>query len=210
MDKQETLRELKRKGVGTIHEISLPNEEWRDIPIEELKGLYYVSSLGRVYAPARKRKSGTLNNPFTTIPPRMITPDVGSNGYKKVCVADINKKARTLSVHRLVAMAFIENPKNKPQVNHINSIKTDNSVHNLEWATVSENSIHSYKSKTSKPTNFREVFFVKDCSIMQFNTIGEAQSHFKISKKTILKHEQESRVWNGYQITTFYNRQKTA
>ena len=43
---QEKKREIKRKGIGTIEEISLPNEEWRDIPIDELKGLYFISSFG--------------------------------------------------------------------------------------------------------------------------------------------------------------------
>jgi hypothetical protein len=53
-------------------------------------------------------------------------------------------------LHRLIALSFIENPLNKPCVNHINGIKDDNRIENLEWVTQSENIIHSYKTGLSR------------------------------------------------------------
>lgn len=112
-------------------------EIWKDVIGYE--GLYQVSNLGNV-------KSLNYNN--SNLEKNLIGGF--SNGYRQVGLNGIVKTKR-VKVHRLVAQAFIPNPENKPQVNHINGKKDDNRVDNLEWATAKENSIHSYENNLSKP-----------------------------------------------------------
>ena len=89
---------------------------------------------------------------------KFMTPSYDGRKYQLVCVRQ-NGKAVTKRVHRLVASAFIPNPENKEQVNHINGIKEDNRVENLEWATQSENQIHAHK--TGLKDNFTRTFVAK-------------------------------------------------
>ena len=80
---------------------------------------------------------------------RKLNGYISSKGYVRLCLRKDNKKV-TVTAHRLIAMTFINNPSNKPQVNHINGIKTDNSVDNLEWCTQAENNKHAYDTGLNK------------------------------------------------------------
>lgn len=88
-------------------------------------------------------------------------------GYQMVMIYDRYGKRHNASVHRLVAKAFMRNKENKPEVNHIDAIKTNNTLKNLEWVTKSENKIHFYnllrsrkkeQSKVSTPGRKAQMF----------------------------------------------------
>ena len=97
-------------------------------PIKDFEGLYEVSNLGQV-------KNVKTN--------RILKPTINcQTGYKNVSLWK-NNKGTNKTIHRLISMAFIPNLENKPQVNHINAIRTDNRIKNLEWVTSKENINHA-------------------------------------------------------------------
>jgi len=108
------------------------NEIWKDI--KGYEGIYEVSNLGRVRSIPR---NGTINK-TKILSPALI------HGYYSLCLRNKNKKMHRVS--RLVAQAFIPNPENKPEVNHIDGNKKNNVVCNLEWNTASENMLHAFKT----------------------------------------------------------------
>lgn len=109
-------------------------EEWRDI--EGFNGRYAVSNYGRVRQVSIPKGREWGNRKAVQ---EKIINQRSSNGYHRVSLQDCNGKYRSYSVHRLVAMAFIPNPDDLPQVNHLNEDKSDNRVCNLEWSTASHN-----------------------------------------------------------------------
>lgn len=78
---------------------------------------------------------------------KIIKQVLSTTGYWIIYLRPIygRKNQKRFSVHRLLAMTFIPNPENKPVINHKNSIRTDNRLENIEWATYSENNSHAHK-----------------------------------------------------------------
>lgn len=119
-------------------------EVWKDVVGYE--GLYEVSNLGRVKSLVRKLGDGTGKG-FST--KEKILKTSKSNNYKQAHLYNLNKFKSRL-IHRMVATAFIPNPLNKPQVNHIDGVKSNNVASNLEWVTAKENQLHAIKTGLSK------------------------------------------------------------
>ena len=147
------------------------DEEWKDIPPKIVKGMegYKISNYARVI-----NKTG-----------RITEGRVGLSGYVWVSVS----KSQNL-VHRLVALVFIPNPDNKEQVNHIDGIKQNNIVHNLEWCTNQENQQHKF-----------DIGLQKTKPIIQYdlnmNKIKEFKSGSKASKELNISTSRISNCCRG-------------
>ena len=124
-------------------------EIWKDI--KGYEELYQVSNMGRIKS--LKKYHGKTENwierEFT------LKPQISNRGYYRVHLS--NKGVKVFSVHRLVAQAFIKNPNDYKEVNHIDGNKTNNHFNNLEWCTRSQNEKHAYSNGLAKSTKRKKI-----------------------------------------------------
>lgn len=120
-------------------------EEWRNI--KGYEGLYEVSNQGRIRSLVRKvtYKDGRVY----FYKSKVLKPSKDRYGYYFVNLCKEGKRTPK-SIHRLIAEAFIPNPENKRDIDHINTIRTDNRIENLRWATRSENCLNPITNERQK------------------------------------------------------------
>ena len=154
------------------------------------KTKYQISTLGKVY----NSKSGEEVK-------QCYSSKDKSNSYKKVHLKDYTAKLdKRFLVHRLVAQSFINNPKNKPQVNHKDGNKSKNYLYNLEWMTVSKNSLHAiqnglskYNGETNGNSKYTDEQIEQVCQLLQEGKL----SNKKIAKETGVSKEMVSMIKIG-------------
>ena len=148
------------------------DEIWK--PIEE-NPVYLVSNYGRVRTidhPVWCR----VNNSYSIRKGRFCTPtNNNSKRYWRVGV-QINNRQKHLAIHRLVAKAFIPNPDNLPQINHIDGDKNNNKVSNLEWCNNGYNQSHAWKNNLKDVTKMSEHSSLRKLTVEQVRFIKEEYS----------------------------------
>ena len=154
-------------------------EVWKDIEGDE--GLYKISNLGYVYSIKSKK----------------ILKIHDRQGYKYSQLWKCSK-GKNFLIHRLVALAFIPNPENKKEVNHIDGDKSNNKVDNLEWVTSSENKIHAQKIGLKKiPDNLSPKKAVLQIDPITLDVVNEFESIHEAHRKTGIDFRLISKVLNG-------------
>jgi len=151
--------------------INYPDEIWKEVPVEVFKvsGIF-VSNYGRIKNSHDELYKYKMN----------------CHGYMKITINKIN-----IGVHRIVALTFLINDKNKEFINHIDGNKINNKLDNLEWATCLENNLHKIKSGLSNTTKKVAQYDKNMIKINEFISIKEAANYLNVSPNTI------SRSCNG-------------
>lgn len=158
---------------------------WKKIYYNNIETNYSISDIGEV----RNDITGYILKPAI------------QQGYAHVTIY-INKKGKRVKIHRLVANAFIPNPDNKPYVNHIDGIRSNNRVENLEWVTASENTQHAVDTGLFLPTREKSVtqFSLDGEKIATYKSASEASRETNsLQEKITMCCQRQRQTHNGYQ-----------
>ncbi|MBM7565764.1 NUMOD4 domain-containing protein [Paenibacillus sacheonensis] len=163
------------------------DEVWKDVVGYE--GIYQVSNFGRVKS---------LGNGVTR-KEKILRQHINRRGYMKLDLSMKGQEPKKFSVHRLVAQAFIPNPLNKPQVNHVNCFKSDNRVTNLEWNTQKENLLHAKANGLGKQLKPVTAINLETNERLEFISQAEASRRLGLNISYILSGRAKKNI-KGWKI----------
>lgn len=169
------------------------------------EGLYMIDNLGNVIS-LPKFQGNRFHNKY-----KVLKPKLNKAGYYEVSLSK-NGVLKSFLLHRLIAIHFLDNKDNLPQVNHKNGVKTDNRLDNLEWVTISENTKHAFDNnlgnfkenalnvlqKINSKTSYKKVIFYKDDKEFVFNSIKEAAETLSLNKDNITRAIRKKQKVSGY------------
>ena len=139
------------------------NEVWKDV--KDYEGLYQVSDRGNV------RSVDRINHIGSRYSGRILKPRYDKDGYLRVSLCKNGIKKIKL-IHRLVLEAFVENPSNLPEVNHLDEVKDNNNVKNLEWCDSRYNV--NYGTRTERVSKKVRAVNVETGEVVTFSSVSEA------------------------------------
>lgn len=167
-------------------------EEWK--PIIGYENIYEISSRSRIRSVDRIIKH-SKGPGCRFLKGKIIKPVVSVLGYSFVTLSK-NGKTKTFRWHRIVALTFIPNPNNLPQVNHIDGIKTNNKISNLEWCSSKHNVHHAFETGLNGSDRMKKRK-VMDCRGNKFNSILEAAEKYNIRSPSSIGMACKNKIYHS-------------
>jgi len=168
-------------------------EEWRPVTVDNLGDFYEVSNLGRVrslnricYGVRARRIDG-----------KILRPSTNKLGYRNINLFR-DGKIKSIHIHRLVGLAFIPNPDNFPMVNHIDGVKSNNVVTNLEWTNDRLNKQHAID--TGLITLFNKLLSVEE--VAEIRSLAGTMTQAEIGKRFGTTQSNVSLILRGLHHST--------
>lgn len=172
------------------------------------EGLYLIDSIGNVVSCPRQQGSRFVSQY------KILGTKINRLGYKEVALSK-DGKTKTVLLHRLIAMHFVDNPANLPCVNHINGIKTDNRIENLEWCTRSQNTKHAYDNNLGGFRDYANagikamnenmqyvvvILVAPSGEEIKFNSTTEAAEYIGTKKDEVTRAIRKNQRVKGYRV----------
>jgi len=171
-------------------------EYWKHIIGYE--GIYKISNLGNVKSLSRKVY---FLNTFRIVKEKLLKSNTNRYGYITVTLSN-NCDIKTVTIHRLLANAFIDKVEGKEYVNHIDGVKSNNDIENLEWCTIKENNKHSFDTGLNVAQkgicHYNSRFSINDILSIRKSDLSESKLAliYKVNRATIGKIKRLERYKN--------------
>jgi hypothetical protein len=185
---------MKPSGSLEKRKIIFNMELWKNI--EGTNGTHSVSNLGKVRSNDYYAK---VKNGQSLVKSKIRKPQKNGVGYHFLIV---NRFYGQITIHRLVALHFIPNPDNKLFVNHINGIKTDNRVENLEWVTRQENEDHAYRTGLKNSTGSNNTMSkLNESDVLKIRNMYPEKNAYELAKvfgvhRSTIERIVQNKIWN--------------
>lgn len=140
----------------------------KEINVDELKPYYMIDECGNVYS-VRNGK------------PVKLKYDADKDSYYRISLQTIDGKRKSFRINRLVALTFIPNPNDYPVVNHIDGNKQNNYVGNLEWATISYNTLEGYKLRDYHYKKRIKSINISNDEECEFDSVDDCAKYYNVS-----------------------------